>query len=104
MLILAGISNLSSRERSLCYFNSDKKIVEASATLESADYVKIPVNSNLDEYSETEKFMDSIKHKPIHEQKQKLGNILFPKVKVIIFISGHAILEVINEKLILFSY
>lgn len=33
------------------------------------------------EYKEIEEFMETLKHKPIHEQKQKLGDRLFPKVK-----------------------
>ena len=37
------------------------------------------------EYREIEEFMDALKNKPIHEQKQKLGDRLFPQVKVIIF-------------------
>jgi len=32
-------------------------------------------------YEETEQFMESLKTKPLHEQKQKLGARLFPKVK-----------------------
>lgn len=38
------------------------------------------------EYKEIEEFMEALKNKPIHEQKQKLGDRLFPKVKVLIFI------------------
>ncbi len=37
------------------------------------------------EYKEIEEFMDHLKSKPLHEQKQKLGDRLFPKVKVIIW-------------------
>ncbi|CAB4429924.1 unnamed protein product [Rhizophagus irregularis] len=33
------------------------------------------------EYKEIEEFMEALKNKPIHEQKQKLGDRLFPKVK-----------------------
>ncbi|CAI2192513.1 9457_t:CDS:2, partial [Funneliformis geosporum] len=33
------------------------------------------------EYKEIEEFMDNLRSKPIHEQKQKLGDRLFPKVK-----------------------
>jgi len=33
------------------------------------------------EYKEIEDFMETLKHKPINEQKQKLGDRLFPKVK-----------------------
>jgi len=35
------------------------------------------------EYKEIEDFMDNLRNKPIHEQKQKLGDRLFPKVKSI---------------------
>jgi polyadenylate-binding protein len=38
------------------------------------------------EYKEIEEFMETLKNKPINEQKQKLGDRLFPKVKVFIFI------------------
>jgi len=33
------------------------------------------------EYKEIEDFMEALKTKPVHEQKQKLGDRLFPKVK-----------------------
>ncbi|CAG8627191.1 9764_t:CDS:2 [Cetraspora pellucida] len=118
--ILELIMSLSQKERSLCYFNSDyltKKILEANQALEAvncdedvqASSSKTPIGSSVPKpgpistqlvdqsnyvrdsaYEETEQFMDSIKSKPIHEQKQKLGARLFPKVKVFNLKSGIA--------------
>jgi len=87
--ILDLLMALSPEERTLCYFKSeylDKKIVEANEALKSINDVEIPVVNNKihdSEYIETENFMDAIKCKPIHEQKQKLGDRIFPSVKVI---------------------
>ncbi|RIA83287.1 hypothetical protein C1645_861108 [Glomus cerebriforme] len=42
------------------------------------------------EYKKIEEFMETLKNKPIHEQKQQLGNELFPKVKNLNFKSSIA--------------
>ncbi|RIA86816.1 hypothetical protein C1645_878438 [Glomus cerebriforme] len=66
---------LSPKERSLCLFNEqylNKKIIEADAALKFA---------NTEQYKEIEKFMETLKNKPLNEQKQKLGDRLFPKIK-----------------------
>ncbi|CAG8752066.1 16747_t:CDS:1, partial [Racocetra fulgida] len=47
-------------------------------------------------YEETEQFMESLKGKPLHEQKQRLGARLFPKVKVFNLKSGIASKVTIN--------
>jgi polyadenylate-binding protein len=52
-----------------------------------SNYTDVPavVGVHNSEYKEIEEFMDTLKNKPVHEQKQKLGDRLFPKVKVNIF-------------------
>ncbi|CAG8556907.1 149_t:CDS:2 [Diversispora eburnea] len=47
-------------------------------------------------YEEIEKFIESVKNKPIHEQKQKLGDRLFPKVKSLGLKSAQASKVTIN--------
>ncbi|CAG8623443.1 24494_t:CDS:2 [Dentiscutata erythropus] len=108
--VLDLIMTLSQKERSLCYFNADyltKKILEANQALEAvncdedaqASSSKPSINSSVAKSESTqlvdpttvyardsardeiEQFMESIKNKPLLEQKQKLGARLFPKVK-----------------------
>ncbi|RHZ75393.1 hypothetical protein Glove_214g46 [Diversispora epigaea] len=47
-------------------------------------------------YEEIENFINSVKNKPIHEQKQKLGDRLFPKVKSLGLRSAQASKVTIN--------
>ncbi|RIA86818.1 hypothetical protein C1645_807611 [Glomus cerebriforme] len=75
--ILDHLMTLSHKERSLCLFNEqylNKKIIGANAALKF-------VNTNYEQYKETEEFMENLKNKPFNEQQKKLGDRLFPKIK-----------------------
>ncbi|RIA86821.1 hypothetical protein C1645_828697, partial [Glomus cerebriforme] len=75
--ILDLLMILSPKERLLCLFNEqylNKKIIEVDAALRFT-------NTNYKQYKEIEEFMETLKNKPLNEQKQKLGERLFPKIK-----------------------
>uniref|UniRef100_A0A1D1Y7I4 Polyadenylate-binding protein 1 n=1 Tax=Anthurium amnicola TaxID=1678845 RepID=A0A1D1Y7I4_9ARAE len=60
----------------------DHIVVPHSKTNYSTDVPAVVSNGNqTPEYKEIEDFMETLKSKPINEQKQKLGDRLFPKVK-----------------------
>jgi polyadenylate-binding protein len=63
------------------------KSLEPIAVSNYTDVPTVGVHNEIDE------FMDTLKNKLVHEQKQKLGDRLFPKVKVIIFFNriNHAL-------------
>lgn len=85
--IVDMLLTLKRRERSLCLFNRgylQEKIAAAKLALDTCR------DDNARDDDDVKQFLDSIKGLTLHEQKQKLGDRLFPCVKVCI--KKHAVL------------